>query len=265
MLGLDQKTLRPVTPSGDETPRRSDRVGRFSRKRKHIGLKKGSDDRGANDEEAGKEVEMRKKDDRDDTVSDMEDVTYESASDGEESEWESKKDLLDREQLAWTCALSDLGIIGFTHDNFSDCYIFDRRCASGNLDIRNASYLPFLAFLSDLERHFGVEVRCRLLLPVFTDCPSCKARACASSAHTAVRIPVPRRAFPPSVLFLVSKMILQQCSRRKCLNPFVLVFKATMGDFRYTELTQTMASAHDVLYPSKDRTIALVRVGDYHK
>ncbi|KLO12871.1 hypothetical protein SCHPADRAFT_928922 [Schizopora paradoxa] len=33
----------------------------------------------------------------------------------------------------------------------------------------------------------------------------------------------------------------------------------------YTELTQTMASAHDVLYPSKDRTIALVRVGDYHK
>ena len=26
-----------------------------------------------------------------------------------------------------------------------------------------------------------------------------------------------------------------------------------------------MASAHDVLYPSKDRTIALVRVGDYHK
>lgn len=33
----------------------------------------------------------------------------------------------------------------------------------------------------------------------------------------------------------------------------------------YTELTQITASAHDVLYPSKDRTIALVRVGDYHK
>ncbi|PAV15145.1 specific RNA polymerase II transcription factor [Pyrrhoderma noxium] len=33
----------------------------------------------------------------------------------------------------------------------------------------------------------------------------------------------------------------------------------------YTELTQTMASAHDILYPSKDRTIALARVGDYHK
>ncbi len=38
----------------------------------------------------------------------------------------------------------------------------------------------------------------------------------------------------------------------------------TLSD-SYTELTQTMASAHDVLYPSKDRTIALVRVGDYHK
>ena len=33
----------------------------------------------------------------------------------------------------------------------------------------------------------------------------------------------------------------------------------------YVELTQTMTSAHDILYPSKDRTIALVRVGEYYK
>lgn len=33
----------------------------------------------------------------------------------------------------------------------------------------------------------------------------------------------------------------------------------------YVELTQTMTSAHDVLYPSKDRTIALVKVGEYYK
>ncbi|KDQ49197.1 hypothetical protein JAAARDRAFT_43035 [Jaapia argillacea MUCL 33604] len=33
----------------------------------------------------------------------------------------------------------------------------------------------------------------------------------------------------------------------------------------YVELTQTMTSAHDILYPSKDRTITLVRVGEYHK
>ncbi len=33
----------------------------------------------------------------------------------------------------------------------------------------------------------------------------------------------------------------------------------------YVDLTQTMTNAHDILYPSKDRTIALVRVGEYYK
>ncbi|KAL5480780.1 hypothetical protein ACEPAI_9720 [Sanghuangporus weigelae] len=52
--------------------------------------------------------------------------------------------------------------------------------------------------------------------------------------------------------------------------PSLRAIPGTQDDFSamlqaYTELTQTMASAHDVLYPSKDRTIALVRVGDYHK
>ncbi|KAG8923873.1 hypothetical protein FRC02_010838 [Tulasnella sp. 418] len=33
----------------------------------------------------------------------------------------------------------------------------------------------------------------------------------------------------------------------------------------YVELTQAIGNAHDILYPSKDRTIALVRVGEYQK
>ncbi|KAH8830085.1 hypothetical protein DL96DRAFT_915862 [Flagelloscypha sp. PMI_526] len=33
----------------------------------------------------------------------------------------------------------------------------------------------------------------------------------------------------------------------------------------YVELTQTMTAAHDILYPSKDRTSTLVRVGEYYK
>ncbi|KIY72965.1 hypothetical protein CYLTODRAFT_417473 [Cylindrobasidium torrendii FP15055 ss-10] len=33
----------------------------------------------------------------------------------------------------------------------------------------------------------------------------------------------------------------------------------------YTDLTQILTNAHDILYPSKDRTITLVKVGEYYK
>ncbi len=45
--------------------------------------------------------------------------------------------------------------------------------------------------------------------------------------------------------------------KRLCFfTPYLCETSLSLSD-SYTELTQTMASAHDVLYPSKDRTIAL--------
>lgn len=69
-----------------------------------------------------------------------------------------------------------------------------------------------------------------------------------------------------SALFLGPRMILLPSYKRESSILPIHVSHSFASPFTsYVELTQLMTSVHDILYPSRERTIALAKMGEYHK